>query len=221
MPAARTTLRTPAANPNSRNTIIPHGEVPSHRSNNQPKAAPTKTPATNSADNRSPRASADRSPLAPPSGSFSEGRSDRCWPSRSPSRCNLADSSASSAGGSLRSSSWRAWAMNRPCETFWAICSGIRCIKTQTMHSRCMLAQCTRPKQRFQQDRGRSAAPEAARTILSGSGQVKKPHSLVKLLTHMQISGVARLPDPGQEGLNECFSRHRNISAVLCRPARC
>jgi hypothetical protein len=72
--------------------------------------------------------------------------------------------------------------------------------------------------QRFQQDRGRSAAPEAARTILSGSGQVKKRRASVKFLTHMQISGVAQTPDSGQEGLHEGFSVHRKISAVLCRP---
>ena len=39
-----------------------------------------------------------------------------------------------------------------------------------------------RLKRRFQQDRGRSAAPEAARTILSGFGQVKNRRIQVKLL---------------------------------------
>lgn len=39
-----------------------------------------------------------------------------------------------------------------------------------------------RLKQRFQQDRGRSAAPEAGRTILSGSGQVKKRRVSLKAL---------------------------------------
>src|SRR5260370_41505126 len=60
-PAARITLRTPAAKPRSRNTIIPQGEVPSQRSSSQPMAAPTTTPATNSVESRKPRAIADGS----------------------------------------------------------------------------------------------------------------------------------------------------------------
>ena len=63
-PATRITLRTPAANPRSRNTIMPHGEIPSHRSISQPMAAPTRTPATSSADKRKPRAIADGSAVA-------------------------------------------------------------------------------------------------------------------------------------------------------------
>ncbi len=35
-PAARITLRTPAAKPSNRNTISPHGEIPSQRSSSQP-----------------------------------------------------------------------------------------------------------------------------------------------------------------------------------------
>jgi hypothetical protein len=51
-----------------------------------------------------------------------------------------------------------------------------------SMHRFTMHSACIRLKQRFQQDRGRSAAPEAARTILSGSGQVKNRYLSVKLL---------------------------------------
>lgn len=60
-PADRITLRTPAAKPSSTKTIIPHGEIPSQRSINQPTAAPTKTPATSSVESRKPRAIADGS----------------------------------------------------------------------------------------------------------------------------------------------------------------
>ena len=179
-PAARIILRTPAAKPNSNNTIMPQGEVPSQRSNNQPSPAPTNIPATNSADNRKPRASADVSAFAPRPWPFSEGRSEWCWPSRSPSRCNLAASAASSAGGSSRSSSPRAWAIYR------AISSN----------------GCKRLKRRFQQDRGRSAAPEAARTILSGSGQVKNRRIQVKLLKscgNMRMAGAS----PGSVGASQ------------------
>jgi len=52
-PAARITFSTPAAKPSSKNTIIPHGEVPSKRSISQPTAAPTKTAATSSVDSNS------------------------------------------------------------------------------------------------------------------------------------------------------------------------
>ena len=76
MPAARIILRMPPAKPNSSNMTIPQGAVPNQRSNNQPMAAPTNIPATNSADNRMPRASADASAFAPRGGSFSEGRSE-------------------------------------------------------------------------------------------------------------------------------------------------
>ena len=58
-PAARITLRTPAAKPSNRNTIIPHGEIPSHLSSSQPMPAPTRTPATSSVESRKPRASAE------------------------------------------------------------------------------------------------------------------------------------------------------------------
>jgi hypothetical protein len=60
-PADRITLRTPAAKPSSKKTIIPHGEIPNQRSINQPTAAPTKTPATSSVESRKPRAIADGS----------------------------------------------------------------------------------------------------------------------------------------------------------------
>ena len=60
-PAARITLRTPAAKPSNKNTIIPHGEIPSQRSISQPTAAPTRTPATSSAESLKPRAIADGS----------------------------------------------------------------------------------------------------------------------------------------------------------------
>jgi hypothetical protein len=60
-PAARITLRTPAAKPSSRNTIIPQGAIPSKRSSTQPSAAPTTTAATSSAESRKPRAIADGS----------------------------------------------------------------------------------------------------------------------------------------------------------------
>src|SRR5262249_40889844 len=60
-PAARITLSTPATNPNSRPTISPHGELPSHRSRNQPIIEPTTTPATSSVESRRPRAIADES----------------------------------------------------------------------------------------------------------------------------------------------------------------
>src|SRR2546428_13411920 len=58
-PAARITLRTPATKPSNKNTIIPHAEIPSQRSISQPTAAPTRTPATSSAESRKPRAIAD------------------------------------------------------------------------------------------------------------------------------------------------------------------
>ena len=58
-PAARITLNTPAAKPSRRNTIIPHGEIPSHLSSAQPMNAPTRTPATSSVESRKPRASAE------------------------------------------------------------------------------------------------------------------------------------------------------------------
>ena len=60
-PAARITLRTPAAKPSSKNTISPHGEIPSQRSSSQPIIAPTTTPATSSVDSRKPRAYAEAS----------------------------------------------------------------------------------------------------------------------------------------------------------------
>src|SRR5262245_34085004 len=60
-PAARITFSTPAAKPSNRNTMSPHGEIPSQRSSNHPIAAPTSTPATSSVDNRKPRAIAEGS----------------------------------------------------------------------------------------------------------------------------------------------------------------
>src|SRR4029078_499096 len=60
-PAARITLRTPAAKPSSKNTIIPHGEIPSQRSISHPTAAPTSTPAQSSVESERPRAIADGS----------------------------------------------------------------------------------------------------------------------------------------------------------------
>lgn len=102
-PATRITLRTPAAKPSSRNTIIPHGEIPSHLSRSHPIPAPTRTPATSSVDNRKPRAIAEASPVDRGPGSLSEGRLGRNSPSRSPSRSNRADSAASSGGGCPRS----------------------------------------------------------------------------------------------------------------------
>ena len=102
-PATRITLRTPAAKPSSRNTIIPHGEIPSHLSRSQPMPAPTRTPATSSVDNRKPRAIAEASAVDRGPGSLSEGRPGRNSPSRSPRRCNRAESAASSGGGCPRS----------------------------------------------------------------------------------------------------------------------
>src|SRR5262249_11826026 len=60
-PAARITLRTPAAKPRSRNTIIPQGEIPTQRSSSQRRAARTTPPATGSVESRKPRAIADGS----------------------------------------------------------------------------------------------------------------------------------------------------------------
>ena len=101
-PAARITLRTPAAKPSSRNTISPHGEIPSQRSSSQPISAPTRTPATSSVESRKPRANpealaaAGRGPV-----SFSDAR--LAVSSRLPRRWSLAERAASSSGGSLRS----------------------------------------------------------------------------------------------------------------------
>src|SRR4029079_4063866 len=93
-PAARITLRTPAAKPSSKNTIIPHGEIPSQRSISHPTAAPTRTPATSSVESREPRAiSAGWGGGCGPT-LFWEGRSEGTWPSRSPRRFNLAESAA-------------------------------------------------------------------------------------------------------------------------------
>src|SRR5262245_13747715 len=58
-PAARITLRTPAAKPRSRNTLMPLGDIASQRSSSQPMDAPTTTAATNSVESRKPRAIAD------------------------------------------------------------------------------------------------------------------------------------------------------------------
>ena len=55
-PADRITLRIPAPNPRSRNTIKPHGDVPNSRSIPHPIAAPTTTPATKSAPRRMAKA---------------------------------------------------------------------------------------------------------------------------------------------------------------------
>src|SRR3954468_20436798 len=95
-PAARITLMTPAAKPSKRNTIIPHGEIPSHLSSAQPMNAPTRTPATSSVERRKPRARAD--------GSLLElGPASTCrlgpfwWASRSPRCWSLAERAASSA----------------------------------------------------------------------------------------------------------------------------
>src|SRR6516164_3145225 len=55
-PAERITLSTPAAKPSRRNTVSPHGEIPSQRSMSQPRPAPTITPATNSLESRKPLA---------------------------------------------------------------------------------------------------------------------------------------------------------------------
>src|ERR671910_3153842 len=54
-PAARTTLKVPAAKPSRRKTIKPPGDVPSRRSNSQPRPPPAMTPATNSEDMRNAR----------------------------------------------------------------------------------------------------------------------------------------------------------------------
>ena len=58
-PADRITLTTPAVKPSSKNTMRPQGEVDSKRSKPQPRAAPTRTPATSSEERRSPTAMAD------------------------------------------------------------------------------------------------------------------------------------------------------------------
>src|SRR5262249_54818512 len=102
-PAARITLRTPAAKPRSRNTIIPQGEIPSQRSRSQPIAAPTTTPATNSVESRKPRAIADGSAGGGGAVPLSEGRPAAGRPSRPPRRLSLAESAASSGGSCSRS----------------------------------------------------------------------------------------------------------------------
>src|SRR4029077_452090 len=87
---------TPAAKPSNRNTIIPHGEIPSHLSSAQPMNAPTRTPATSSVERRKPRARADGS-------LFELEPASTCRPalfggaSRSPRRWSLAERAASSA----------------------------------------------------------------------------------------------------------------------------
>src|SRR6195952_4054338 len=58
-PADLTTLTTPAVKPSSRNTMRPNGDVDNKRSNPQPIAAPTTTPATNSEERRKPIAIAE------------------------------------------------------------------------------------------------------------------------------------------------------------------
>src|ERR1700719_4680973 len=79
-PAARITFTTPAAKPSNKNTISPHGEIPSMRSSAQPTAAPTRTPATSSLESRNPRAYPDASAAGRPRCS-SDGSPGRCWPS--------------------------------------------------------------------------------------------------------------------------------------------
>src|SRR5258707_412840 len=94
-PAARTTLITPATKPSNRNTIRPHGEIPSTRSSAQPTPAPSSTPPTSSLESRNPRAYPDASAAGGPR-PVSDGSSGRCWPSRSPRRRSLAERAASS-----------------------------------------------------------------------------------------------------------------------------
>src|SRR5262249_22222222 len=105
-PAARITFSTPAAKPSSRNTVSPHGEVPSQRSSSQPIAAPTRTPPTSSVDSRKPRPIAEVWTVCRGPKPFSDGRF--ACASRLPSRCSLAERTASSSGGSLRLSVSRA-----------------------------------------------------------------------------------------------------------------
>src|SRR5262249_6628413 len=76
----------PAANPSSRNTIIPQGEIPSARSSSQPIPAPKPTPATSSADKRKPRAIAEGSAVGGGPGALCEGRAGWWGPGRSPRR---------------------------------------------------------------------------------------------------------------------------------------
>ena len=83
-PAARITLSTPAAKPSKRNTIIPHGEIPSHRSSSQPMNAPTSTPATSSVESRKPRASADGSVAGRDAEPLRMRGARLVWSSRSP-----------------------------------------------------------------------------------------------------------------------------------------
>src|SRR5262249_6129042 len=92
-PADRMTLRTPPAKPSTT-----HGDVPSKRSNTQPKKKPIATPPTSSADSRMPRAKPDMSVVDPDAGPGSAGRRGPTWSSRSPRRRSLAESAASSAG---------------------------------------------------------------------------------------------------------------------------
>src|SRR5215831_8038639 len=92
---ARTTFTTPATKPDSRNTIMPQGEIPSTRSSAQPRPAPTSTPPTSSLESRNPRAYPDASAAGGPRPA-SDGSLGRCRPSRSPRRRSLAERAASS-----------------------------------------------------------------------------------------------------------------------------
>ena len=112
-PAARITLSTPAANPSSRNTIIPHGEIPSQRSSSQPNIAPTRTPATSSVESRKPRAIAEGSATGRAPGSLSDSLPSCVEPSRSPRRPKPRGESGFVGGPVLRSHSCRA--RRRPC----------------------------------------------------------------------------------------------------------
>src|SRR5262247_3193824 len=97
-PAERMTLSTPAANPSSRKTIMPHGDVPSQRSISQPRMKPIATPPTSSADNRMPRANPDMSAVDRDAEPESADWPGPTWSSRSPRRRSRAARAASSGG---------------------------------------------------------------------------------------------------------------------------
>jgi hypothetical protein len=63
-----------------------------------------------------------------------------------------------------------------------------------TRHVKYMRSNAFDAKQRIQQDRGRATAPEAARTILSGSNQVKNCQSSIKPLKSNLNRPIAESP---------------------------
>ena len=154
-PAARITLRTPAAKPSSRNTIIPHGEMPSQRSSSQPMPAPTRTPATSSVDK--PKAAGD------------------------PRRIGGRTLTGLTVGRTVGLDMAEPFAETLQPRGERGLVG--RWLIAITVCSRASSAMLSTPAT-VRRDRGHSAAPKAARTILSGSW------SSQEIRTIWQLSGL-------------------------------